>query len=233
MIGEMQRATDEDLRARLANHKGRREVFTIEFPELDVEAALRPATGAEYRSYLSEDKQPKSASRLTLVLACLLYPDAGTFNDLAEKLPALPRECFDVIDEAAGPGTLDVFDLNQGTAHRLTKVDAGVIADALGKYRAMKGVVVRRGESGERHFALRPPPRATYDDFEDATGLASVVPAADRALYDCVVGLAAEEVSALIEQHPGTPITLYRAMRELGGDRGQDGAPRKKARRVV
>lgn len=228
----MKRAADEELRARLASHPGRRDVMTIDFPEVDYEIALRPATGAEYRAYLSEDKQPKSSSRLTLVLACLLFPDASTLNALAETLPALPRECFDAIDEAASPGTIDVFDLNDASAHRLS-LPPEVVKKAIADHRAVKGVVIRRGEPSEVQFVLKPPPRATYDDFEDATGLASVVPAADRALYDCAIGLTQKQVVDLIEMHPGTPITLYRTMRELGGDRGPEGAPRKKARRVV
>lgn len=226
-------ATDEALRAKLSAHMGRREAMTIEFPEVGYEVTIRPATGAEYRAYLSEDKQPKSASRLSLVLSCLLFPDVTTFNGLIDELPGISSLCFQEIDDAAAPDGLDVFDLTPNSAGRLTRMNQDVVSKAMSEHRTAKGVTIARSPLGEVHFILRPPPRATYDDFEDATGMATVVPAADRGMFDCVIGMTADEIRALIETHPGLPILLYRDIREMACPTLADGARRKKARRVV
>jgi hypothetical protein len=229
----MRRATDDELRARLANHVGRREVMTVDFPEVGYEVAMRPATGAEFRSYLAETTQPNSATRLSLVMACLLFPDASTFNGLGDSLPGITSICFKEIDDAAAPADLDTFDLTDASAHRLHRMAPGVVQEALKVHRVTMGVTFSKSPIGETQFILRPPPRATYDDFEDAKDMAGVVPAADRAMYDCIIGLPHAEIAALIETHPGLPVLLYRDLRNMACPPIVDGARRKKARRVV
>ncbi len=222
--------------ARLLAMGARVDLIEIADEELGITFALHCPTRAAYEAFIPHSVGPLRASaRFGLIAACLAYPcDAKGEPDIEgltaaiDEQPALVEDLHRAIDELATGEGYDVIKVSPETMGRC-RVALGERLDALIALDKRARVVVLPEGSPVRAFGLRTPPRVTWDDYNDGSGLDKLCEKAEAMAHDCIVGIDDKKRLELLRWAPALAIALVSTLSIMAGSRRRD--PRKKARR--